>query len=218
MPGPYAAYLFDMDGLLIESRDIWRAAQFKLLEAIGAEWTDNLAMMVRGRNAIDQAALLHAEFKPKQSVAWCTECMRDALIEAYAGGDVEELPGAGGLVRQLHGTAPMAVASGSPLMGIEKAMTSLGVRDCFDVLLSSEDVENGKPAPDVFLATAQQLGVDPTRCVVFEDSIVGTTAGLAAGMDVFVVPSDGQELVVDMAARTFSSLAEITLEDVGVAS
>ena len=216
MPGPYAAYLFDMDGLLIKSHDIWRAAQFKLLEEIGAEWTDNLTMMVRGRNAIDQAALLHAEFKPTQSVAWCTECMRDALIEAYAGGDVEELPGAGDLVRQLHGTAPMAVASGSPLMGIEKAMASLGVRDCFDTLLSSEDVENGKPAPDVFLVTAQQLGVDPTRCVVFEDSIVGTTAGLAAGMDVFVVPSDGQELVVDMATRTFASLAEITLEDVGV--
>jgi len=108
----------------------------------------------------------------------------------------------------------MAVASGSPAEAIELAMQRLAIRDCFDVIVSSESVERGKPAPDVFLKAADCLHADPTRCLVFEDSLHGVRAALAAGMKVFAVPTLAADQIARLATRTFRSLAEVTRADV----
>jgi beta-phosphoglucomutase-like phosphatase (HAD superfamily) len=81
-------------------------------------------------------------------------------------------------------------------------------------MISSDSVAKGKPAPDVFLKAAELLGAAPQRCIVFEDSYHGVQAGLAAGMKVFAVPSTRGNGIERLATRTFSSLAEVTLEDI----
>jgi HAD superfamily hydrolase (TIGR01509 family) len=83
----------------------------------------------------------------------------------------------------------MAVASGSSREVVEKTLQILGVSDWFDEVISSNEVANGKPAPDVFLEAASRLGVDPVDCVVFEDARSGIIAARAAGMEVVAVPT-----------------------------
>src|SRR5262249_36294983 len=102
------------------------------------------------------------------------------------------VPGALPLVERLHrGGRPLAVASSSPPAFIERVLGCLGVRNRFAVVISSTEVAHGKPAPDVFLAAARKLGVEPTECVVIEDSVNGILAARRAGMRcVALVPSD----------------------------
>jgi sugar-phosphatase len=124
------------------------------------------------------------------------------------------MPGAVDCVRRLNARFPLAVASGSPLPCIEVAMHALGIESCFSAMISSEAVSRGKPHPDVFLAAAKALGVEATRCVVFEDSLTGVQAAHAARTKVIAVPSGhGREEIVRLADKVVDSLEEITLED-----
>ena len=93
---------------------------------------------------------------------------------------------------------------------IELATRRLGMFGHFAVVISSESVKRGKPYPDVFLAAAERLGVDPKECLVIEDSLIGVEAALAAGMRVFAVPSGNHGAIAKKATRSFASLDEIT--------
>jgi HAD superfamily hydrolase (TIGR01509 family) len=119
------------------------------------------------------------------------------------------MPGADELLRRLHGLFPLAVASGSPMEGIRKAMAAEGWSGYFDLLVTSEDVERGKPAPDVFLEAAQRLEKPPEQCLVIEDSLAGLQAAHGAGMPCFVVNTDGPPELAEQAERLYASLAEI---------
>ena len=83
----------------------------------------------------------------------------------------------------------MAVASGGSRVVVEKTLQMVGISDWFDEVVSSDEVKNGKPAPDIFLEAASRLGVAPADCVVFEDGRAGIQAALAAGMEVVTVPT-----------------------------
>ena len=89
----------------------------------------------------------------------------------------------------LRGKVPMAIASGGSRMVVEKTLHVVGVSDWFDEVVTSDDVADGKPAPDVFLKAAQLLGVLPARCLVLEDAPAGILAAQRAGMQVVAVPS-----------------------------
>ncbi len=91
--------------------------------------------------------------------------------------------------RENHGRVPMAIASGGGRVEVEKTLRTLGVRDLFDEVVTADDVENGKPAPDIFLEAASRLKVEPAGCVVFEDAPAGIKAARAAGMEVVIVPT-----------------------------
>ena len=81
------------------------------------------------------------------------------------------------------GDAPKAIATGSAIPGARRTLAAAGLTGLFDVILTPEDVEHGKPAPDMFLLAAERLGAAPSRCVVFEDAVPGIAAAAAAGMD-----------------------------------
>ena len=87
------------------------------------------------------------------------------------------------IARVFHLRKPMAVASGSGKVVVLKQLTSLGIVDWFDAIVTSEDTERHKPEPDVFLEAARRISIEPARCVVFEDSPLGFQAAEAAGMD-----------------------------------
>ena len=208
------ALIFDMDDTLVATSALWREAERRLLEEIGHSWSPELAIRYKGMNALDVAATIHHLLQPLLPVRSCQEIMRDALFQAFEKGAIEPMSGAVACVRALADSYPLAVASGSPLPLIELAMKSLNLRDAFDVFVSSESVARGKPFPDIFLATAKKLGVDPARCLVFEDSLVGVQAARASGMACYAIPSSSPAEIAQIATRTFTCLAEVTLEDV----
>jgi len=206
--------IFDMDDLLADTRSVWRTAEEKLFLAMGGEYDAETAKLYSGRNAFDLAAVLYGLLKPSGPLRDYQLLLQRALVAEYARGEISPMPGAVGLVRRLNGLAPMAVASGSPQEGIEKALAALGIRGCFRVTVSSESVANGKPAPEIFLKAAEMLGVPAPRCLVFEDSLVGVRAAVAAGMRVFAVPSGDREEIQALATRVFGSLEDVKVEDV----
>lgn len=93
------------------------------------------------------------------------------------------------IARQMSGVIPMAVASGGQHELVDATLAALGIRDLFQAVVCAEDYERGKPAPDPFLIAAGRLGVDPSACLVFEDSPIGIEAANAAGMRWVFVPS-----------------------------
>jgi HAD superfamily hydrolase (TIGR01509 family) len=203
-----AAYIFDMDDLLIRSTAIWTKAERTLLAAIGQEWTPELAIQYKGMNALDVAATIHRLCQPPMPLEQCQKLMRDSLLESFAA-KIEAMAGAVELVRALHGQRPMAVASGSPLAAIRSALGQLGIIECFDQVITSESVARGKPHPDVFLAAAKALGVEPEKCLVFEDSLIGVKAAVAAGMSVACVPSGPAEEIHRLTPHVFDTLAAV---------
>ena len=212
-----AALIFDMDDTLVATSALWRVAETQLLEAIGHRWSPELAIQYKGMNVLDVAATIHRLLHPALPVTACQELMRNALFEAFDQNALEPMPGAVACVRALAATYPMAVASGSPLPLIELAMKRLDLHSSFAVLISSESVARGKPFPDIFLAAAKMLGVDPARCLVFEDSLIGVQAARAAGMACFAVPSSSSAEIAAIATRTFASLRDVTPENVASA-
>lgn len=108
----------------------------------------------------------------------------------------------------------MAVASSSPKFQVEKNLVRAGVREYFDAVVSGEEVLHGKPAPDIFLLAAEKIGIDPKDCYVFEDSINGIRAGVAAGSASVMIPDITQpdEEIRSICAAVCGSLLEVVDE------
>jgi HAD superfamily hydrolase (TIGR01509 family) len=125
------------------------------------------------------------------------------------------LPDAIETVRDLAAHWALGLASSSNRPIIDLVLERAGVRACFAAVVSSEEVANGKPAPDVYLAAARQLDVDPAKCAAIEDSTNGIKSAVAAGMRTIAVPNRQfrpDDDVLGSAAVVVSSLAEVTVE------
>jgi beta-phosphoglucomutase-like phosphatase (HAD superfamily) len=214
VPGPGGGLLFDLDSTLAQTTAIWNRAEERMLAAAGASWSAELAVQYKGMNARDLASVVHRVLKLKMPLPELQERMRSELLAAYAALPVQPVPGAPELVRRLCGLAPIAVASGSPLEGIRRAVEALDLCEVVEACVSSESVPRGKPHPDVFLVAAETLGATPARCVVFEDSVVGAQAARAAGMRCIVCPSFEAHEFARLASRLVRSWDEVSREDV----
>lgn len=209
-----SAIIFDMDDTLVASGPVWRRAETRLFRELGSDYRPDIAARYKGRSARDVGATVARELDVNgRSAVECGDLMRRFLLESFAEA-VPALPGADALVRALAPRYPLALASGSPEEAIRRVLQRLGWTPLFRVVVSSESVAAGKPAPDVFLAAAGRLGVAPARCLVFEDSLHGVRAARAAGMRCFVVPSLDDERIGRIADRVFASLADVSLDDV----
>ncbi|MDX1681790.1 MAG: HAD family phosphatase [Phycisphaeraceae bacterium] len=208
------AFLFDLDDTLAATAPLWRDAEEHLLQTIGAEWSAALAARYKGMNAPDLATVVHGEIAPDLSLADCRQTMRNRLLANFRQGPIDAIDGAIELVKRCRDRkVKMAVASGSPEQAIERALRALGLSDCFDLTLSSEKVARGKPHPDVYLATAERLNVEPTDCLVFEDSRVGARAARTAGMTCIVRPSLPDADMANVASRVVNDWREVTESD-----
>jgi beta-phosphoglucomutase-like phosphatase (HAD superfamily) len=218
-----AAILFDMDDTLVATGPVWLRAEVRLFRALGSEHSAEIAARYKGQNVFDLGATVWAALRPAGvSARECGQMMRRFLLEELAG-PVEQLEGADALVRALAPLYPLALASGSPLEAIQGVLRRCGWSELFRVVISSESVAAGKPAPDVFLKAAELIGAPPRRCLVFEDSLHGVKAARAAGMTCFVVPSrlradhSTGESAEALADRAFATLADVTPAEVATA-
>lgn len=187
--GDFAGYIFDLDGTLIDTMPLhfraWDAAMRRaglsvpldeeLFYSLGGVPTRQVAQRIAAHYGlkIDVEKVFHEKEK------LFTELQKDARVIAPTAE----------FARQAVKTHPLAIASGGPRDVVTRSLELAGLLPLFKAVVSADDVVHGKPAPDMFLLAAKLIGVDPRRCLVFEDAEPGIQAALAAGMTVVRVPS-----------------------------
>jgi HAD superfamily hydrolase (TIGR01509 family) len=176
----FAAVLFDLDGTLVDSeRETAEAMARALARHQGIAITQDDRDFIIGRSWRAIHARIAAAYPSlRWTLAELADAAADAREEVLAEAGVTVLPGAREVVRL---GAPRALVTGSSRREAKQMLDLLGLADAFPVLFAAEDVERSKPAPDGYLQAAAVLGVDPTRCLVIEDSAAGIAAGRAAG-------------------------------------
>lgn len=182
------AVIFDLDGVLVDSEPVWSEVRRGFVDAHGGRWAEDAQERMMGMATAEWAAFLHDELQVPLPVDDLAAGVVDAMVEHY-GRHPPLLPGAVEAVRRLAPRWPLGLASSSPARLIDVVLEAAGLVSLFAAVLSTEEIGRGKPAPDVYLAVAQGLGVPPGSCAAVEDSTNGLRAARAAGMRVIAVPT-----------------------------
>lgn len=182
--GDYKAFLFDMDGTLIDSMWMWKSIDIEYLGRFGIALPENLQKEIEGMNLHQSAIYFKERFGIQDSLEQMEEEWVSMAWEKYTT-QVPLKPGAYEFLKKAHAAGiHMGICSSNSRALVEQVLRVLKVYDFFDVIVTGSDVEHGKPAPDIYLKAATSLGVEPKRCLVFEDIIPGIRAGHNAGMKV----------------------------------
>jgi HAD superfamily hydrolase (TIGR01509 family) len=203
-----AAVIFDNDGLTLDTEHTWTRAESTLYERYGTEFTlDHKREMLGTSGAKSARAMERHLGLPGRGHELHVE-LRELVHSELAGAGVAPMPGALDLLAALRERGiPIGLATNSGREFATRALRSAGLHETFDAVVSAEDVPRPKPAPDVYLAAAAQLGADPAECVALEDSETGVAAARGAGMTVVGVPSF-PGIALDTADLVAPSLAD----------
>jgi HAD superfamily hydrolase (TIGR01509 family) len=208
------AVVFDMDGVIVDSEQRWEAVRRRLVIASGRAYPDEATRRMQGMSAPEWEAYLHDELGVPGTPAAIGRRVV-AEIESSYRADLPLIPGVDEAVRALAARYPLAVASSSNRELIELALDLAGLADAFQAIVSSEEVERGKPAPDVYLEAASRLHIAPEQCAAVEDSSNGIRSAHAAGMRVVAVPNRAYPPAADaveLADVVLDSIRELTPE------
>jgi HAD superfamily hydrolase (TIGR01509 family) len=210
------AVVFDLDGVLVDSEPVWEEVRRGVVEEFGGRWLPDAQRRMMGMSTPEWARYLSADLGvdlPSDEVARTVVDRVAARYDAH----LPLLPGAAEAVRRIAGRWPLALATSSPRSLAAHVLKQAGVADRFGAVVSTEDLRRGKPAPDVYLAAAQGLGVPAERCAAVEDSTNGMRSALAAGSRVVALPRDRYPVDSDVLARAdlvLSGLDGLTVEAV----
>lgn len=208
------AVIFDMDGLLVDSEPVWDAARRWMAQEAGKTWTPEDHRAVMGVSTQEWVEYMIDRLEltlPPQEVE---ERIVGRMVQMYRAG-IPYLPGAVEAVDLVVGRFRTALASGSHRRLIEAVTADAAMEGKFQVIVASDDVGSGKPAPDVYLAAAERLGVKAADCACIEDSGNGILAGVRAGMRVIAVPDPRfapRPEVLGQAHLVLGSLVELSVE------
>lgn len=181
------AVIFDMDGLLVDSEPVWDQARRDMARLAGQTWTQDDHRACMGVSTLEWAGYMVQRLALTMTSQEVADAIIARMVELYSQ-QIPFLPGALAAVDLAAQHFPTAVASGSPRLLLDTVVNSPALRGKFQVVLDSDGLRAGKPAPDVYLETARRLGIPPERCVCLEDSANGILAGKRAGMAVIAVP------------------------------
>jgi HAD superfamily hydrolase (TIGR01509 family) len=174
--------------VLLDSEHVWDEVREQLVRERGGRWTESAQADMMGMSSPEWSRYLHDVIGlPEPPDAINDEVVRRMLVRYE--GELPLIDGAVEAVRRLSGSFRLALASSSNRPLIDAALDRSGLTPLFQATVSSEEVERGKPAPDVFLEAAHRLDVAPTRCAAIEDSGNGIRAAHAAGMRVLAIPN-----------------------------
>jgi pseudouridine-5'-monophosphatase len=187
---PIAYVIYDLDGLLLDTESLHNQVNQAIAQRYGKTFDPFIKAKIAGRSPLESAAividLLDLPLTPEAYVE-----QRQGLIRPlYA--TAKPLAGAMDLTHHLHRCGiPQAIATSSPRPNVErKTARHQAWFELFACMVTGDDpaLQRSKPAPDIFLLAAERLGAEPKQCLVFEDSLAGMEAALAAGMSVVVIP------------------------------
>ena len=182
------AVVFDMDGVIVDSEQVWDDVREQLAKERGGRWHEGAQAAMMGMSSPEWSAYMHDEIGLPESPAEINAEVVERMLDRYR----EELPLIDGAVEAVRRLAPefrLGIASSSNRPLIEAVLERAGIADRFDAVVSSEEVPRGKPAPDVYLEAMKCLGAEPARTAAIEDSSNGIRAAHAAGMRVIVLPN-----------------------------
>jgi len=203
------AVIWDMDGVLVDSGEAHFAAWDRLFQEEGIPYSQDMFLDTFGqRNDSILRTLLGPDLPEKRLRE--LDVRKEIYYRELIPSRVRLLPGAWDLLTGLPPAgARQAIGSSGPRANVLATLEALRLEEFFAAITAAEDVETGKPAPDVFLLAARRLGVPPARCVVLEDATAGVQAALAAGMQCVAVTTTrpGHELAD--AHRVVDSLVEL---------
>jgi len=203
------AVVFDLDGLLFDTENLWAEEELQMLVDHGVEHVADDRLATVGQT-IDTSVAYYARRigLPASAIPALrkelTERVRAAMVQR-----LQPLPGAIDLVRATaRAGLPLGIASNNDKDIALLALELAGLADAFNVVVSAEEVERAKPAPDVYLRACAALGVAPSEALALEDSSSGIAAARAAGMLVYAVPQFA-ETDVSAADRVLTSLEDL---------
>ena len=182
------AVVFDLDGVIVDSEHVWDAAREALARERGGHWHEHAQTDMMGMSSTEWSRYMHDVIGLKDPPEEISAAVVSRLEATY----LEELPlidGAPEAIARLAERWPLAVASSSNRPIINLVLELSGLDRFFRVTVSSEEVQHGKPSPDVYLEAALRLGVDPEHAVAVEDSHNGILAAKAGGMRVVAIPN-----------------------------
>jgi HAD superfamily hydrolase (TIGR01509 family) len=210
------AVVFDMDGVLIDSEQVWDAAREELVRERGGRWHDGAQRDMMGMSSNEWSRYMHDELALPEPPEEINQEVVHRMSELYREG-LPLLAGAREAVRRLAERWPLGLATSSNRPIIELVLELAGLSECFRATVSSEEVGRGKPAPDVYLEAARRLGVPAERCAAIEDSHNGIRSAHAARMVVVAIPNrvfPPDEEALGLADCVLESLDELTVDAV----
>lgn len=184
----FDAIIFDMDGTLVDSEVVWEKAETELFADRGIVYNDDARQKVIGLRLDEFFQVLIDHYGMSESIEALSDELNERMLKLIPI-IVEAKPGAEEIIDfAVNSGRPYCIASSSPMVIIKAVVKAMNWGERIPHLFTADDVERGKPAPDVYIYAAEQLGADPKRCVAIEDSPNGAKAAVAAGMTCYVVP------------------------------
>jgi HAD superfamily hydrolase (TIGR01509 family) len=211
------AVVFDLDGLLLDTEQVWDEVREQLVRERGGRWHDRAQADMMGMSSREWSRYLHDELGLEEQPEELNRLVVERMKERYRAA-LPLVDGAVEAVRRIGARWPLGLASSSNRPLIDLALEEMGVGDLFRVTVSSEEVERGKPAPDVYLEAARRLAVPPERVVAIEDSEAGIRSAKAAGMRVVAIPNrhfppgDGALALADVRLESLAELSPAAVE------
>ncbi|MBR3311329.1 MAG: HAD family phosphatase [Solobacterium sp.] len=179
--------IFDMDGLLFDTEAVWQRNWSRVAADMGIDLPEAFRKEICGTSG----EIMKRVIEKYYSVDDGTEIMQNVIngVHSDLKDNVPEKPGLHEILEHFRNKGmKMAVASSSSQAQIESNCRNAGILEYFDALVSGAQIGKSKPAPDIFLAAAEKIGIAPEDCYVFEDAFNGVQAGYAAGSAVIMIP------------------------------
>jgi HAD superfamily hydrolase (TIGR01509 family) len=178
--------IFDMDGVLVDSEQVWDQARRDVVDAHGGTWKDSATRDMLGMSSKEWSVYVVEELGAQLSPEQVNDAVVEAMLRGYEA-HLPLLPGAREAIERLGARHPLGLASSSNRPVIDVVLETMGVTDRFAATVSSEEVARGKPAPDVYLEVMRRLGGSEGYAI--EDSENGIKSAHAAGLRVIAIPN-----------------------------
>ena len=210
--------IFDLDGVLVDSEIWWDEVRAAFATEHDRAWTADDQAAVMGANTRGWSRIMRERLDLPIPDSVIEGAIVGGVVERYEREGAPLIDGAVEAVRRIAADRPVAIASSAHPAVIAAALASTDLTDTFEVVVSSDEVAHGKPAPDVYLEVARRLGVRPSSALVVEDSRNGVLAAKAAGMTVVLVPNASVPPgpgAADAADWVFARLADLDPDALG---
>jgi HAD superfamily hydrolase (TIGR01509 family) len=208
------AVIFDVDGTLIDSMWIWRQVDIEFLGKRGIPLPESLQAEIEGMSYSETAIYFKARFDLPDSLEEIKEEWR-LMAEDYYKFHIKLKSGAKEFLKLLYDKDyPIGIATSNSRELVDNMLENHDIRQYFSIIRTSCEVDKGKPHPDVYLKVAEDMGLEPQRCLVFEDTVSGVMAAKSAGMKVFAmadeVSEESKDKLIEMTEGYIHSFDEVT--------